>query len=1143
MNNYFGSSISQEEVQRQMLGQGRGQHQQNGDLTMLDTGADRGQQHGHPMPGMTNSPMVGGGGGDAIEEMFRNTSDAFNRERNIGAFGVQYQSPLQLQHAQHQAQQLEAERRMQMMQFGTGSSDFRNFQFGGMSSAQDGMSGGFDGMGGTMGLAGNTSAFPQSNMMAMAGGNNFIQPDMVGNMMAFSNLNMGSMRADTMNMGLFGSHGMGNQYGSPMSNVSPSFSMDMSMGNDRMNASSANTVSGNNNMHSNLGVDGTMMDVERNFGTSDHSDSTSPGQVPEASNDQPRNVFQAPALAKRTSSASTVQPTPTLALSKPTPMSSSTTPVASAIAVAAPVPASASTPAPATPLEAPTPGERAAGSPGVVGPQPDKKRDVYSKTGFDMIRALWYVATRPNPQVRLGAVDMSCAFVVCDVTLNDCPIVYVSDNFQNLTGYSRHEIVGQNCRFLQAPDGKVEAGTKREFVENQAVLNLKNSIAAGKEIQQSLINYRKGGKPFLNLLTMIPIPWDTDEIKFIIGFQIDLVECPDAITGQEAGNVEVSYKHSDIGQYIWTPPSTTQQLEPDSGQTLNADDVSALLQAMNPKTPTSDWHKQSWDKMLLENADDVIHVLSLKGLFLYVSPSAKKILEWDGGELVGNPISSICHPSDIVPVTRELKDTTAGNTVNLVFRIRRKLSGYAWFESHGSLFVEQGKGRKCIVLVGRKRPVFALQRRDLEANGGIGDSEIWTKLSTAGMFLFVSASVRSLLDLLPENLQGTGIQDLMRKESRPEFGRAIEKARRGRIVSVKHEVQNKRGQVLQALTVLYPGDAVEGSKPSFLLAQIKLLKATSRTLAPATGVTKSIPAGTMPTPEAPNSPLVARSSSTFTVASSNTLVTTTPNAPGGVVALPANAAVAVTKGNQDAALAADDNIFDELKTTRCTSWQYELRQMEKVNRLLAEELAQLLSNKKKRKRRKGGGNVIRDCANCHTRNTPEWRRGPSGNRDLCNSCGLRWAKQVCSSSAQVSFHRQGRKGLTRISQTGRVSPRNSVASRGGNGDNLSRKSSSPGHYPSIPSPLGDHSNNNNHNNNNNGHSRHNSTNLQERLSSNSVSASPTPKTENKPSPPILQQLQQEEGGGLMGPPRSQPRLEGGSGMEMSSIREERETSA
>merc|ERR1711939_315526 len=98
-------------------------------------------------------------------------------------------------------------------------------------------------------------------------------------------------------------------------------------------------------------------------------------------------------------------------------------------------------------------------------------------------------------------------------------------------------------------------------------------------------------------------------------------------------------------------------------------------------------------------------------------------------------------------------------------------------------------------------------------------------------------------------------------------------------------------------------------------------------------------------------------------------------------------------GNQDESLASEDNVFDELKTTRSSSWQFELRQMERQNRLLSEELQGLLSRKKKRKRRKGLGQLEKDCANCHTRVTPEWRRGPSGQRDLCNSCGLRWAKQ------------------------------------------------------------------------------------------------------------------------------------------------------
>ena len=598
-----------------------------------------------------------------------------------------------------------------------------------------------------------------------------------------------------------------------------------------------------------------------------------------------------------------------------------------------------------------------------VGPQPEKeKKTIYSKSGFDMLKALWLVATRKNPKIHLGAVDMSCAFVVCDVTMNDCPIIYVSDNFQNLTGYSRHDIVGQNCRFLQAPDGNVESGSKREFVDDGAVYNLKKMVHEGREVQQSLINYRKGGKPFLNLLTMIPIPWDTDEIRYFIGFQIDLVECPDAVaSGQEFGGIKVNYKHSDIGQYIWQPPNAGQ-LESENGQTLGVDDISTLLQQFSPKGMVSDWHRQSWDKMLLENTDDVVHVLSLKGLFLYLSPSCKRILEYDTAELVGNSLSSVCHPSDIVPVTRELKDTSQNSPVNIVYRIRRKNSGYTWFESHGSLFVEHGKGRKCIILVGRKRPVIALSRRSLDHFGGIGDSELWTKLSTSGMFLFVSSNIRSLLDLQPDDLIGTSIQELMRKESRPEFGRAVEKARRGKVVTCKHEIQNRRGQVLQAQTVLYPGDATEGQKPSFLLAQTKLLKASSRSIAPA-GSTKS-----------------------GSVAGKSD--------PGHHTHLSQPAGGKLAPGTQDAALASDDNMFDELRTTKCSSWQFELRQMEKINRILAEELGGLLSNKKKRKRRKGVGNIVRDCANCHTRNTPEWRRGPSGQRDLCNSCGLRWAKQV-----------------------------------------------------------------------------------------------------------------------------------------------------
>lgn len=939
MNHFYQNQLSPEQLRRQHpAAQPRGMAMPN-NIAPPSHNDHRASRHPQAMmpPMQSDTSMVGG---DSIDDIISQNTETRRRRSVPHPF-----SP-------SQAAQDEAERRMSMMEFGSSNDHFRGFQFGSPlattaapSSMADGLPayGNMPAMSSPIGMQGAVSF---NNSMGMSDPNDFsaISPDVMNNMMSFSNLNMGSMSSNPNSMPLFDHSSMSPHFDNSMDHVGHDFAMDLNPGEDPISATSAHPPG-------TVGMDegdDEMIPVSQGYAS---NSSGTPQRPPQSSNGHMHHYNMAPRLSREVSSSTSFHQSPKPSISTESPTTAGGT-------------VSAATPADSNSAET----------------------SIYSKSGFDMIRALYYVSTRPNPEIQLGAVDFSCAFVVCDITMNDCPIIYVSDNFQNLTGYSRHDIVGQNCRFLQAPDGKVEAGTKREFVENDAVYNLKKKIQEGKECQQGLINYRKGGKPFLNLLTMIPIPWDSKEIRYFIGFQIDLVECPDAIAGKEkAGMFPVNYKHSDIGQYIWTPPQSNQW-DPDSGQTLGLDDVSTLLQQFKPGAALSDWHKQSWDKMLLENTDDVVHVLSLKGLFLYLSPSCKRILEYDPNELVGNPISSICHPSDIVPITRELKDTAVEKYVNIVFRVRRKQSGYTWFESHGSLFVEQGKGRKCIILVGRKRPVFALSRRDVEANGGIGDGELWTKLSTSGMFLFVSSNVRSLLDLQPDHLVGTSIQDYMRKETRPDFGRAIEKARRGRIVSCKHEVQNRRGQVLQASTVLYPGDASEGQKPTFLLAQTKLLKASSRALAPASSAGKSTSSITGGPPEDPTQP------SHGSLASPSRSRAMSSAEPSGVVSAAQGGGLSL--GSQDVALASDDNIFDELKTTRCSSWQFELRQMEKVNRLLAEQLGTLLSNKKKRKRRKGVGNAIRDCANCHTRNTPEWRRGPSGNRDLCNSCGLRWAKQV-----------------------------------------------------------------------------------------------------------------------------------------------------
>lgn len=651
---------------------------------------------------------------------------------------------------------------------------------------------------------------------------------------------------------------------------------------------------------------------------------------------------------------------------------------------------------PSTPSEAMDSPAQELESPKGPEPEPSQYKNIYSQSGFDMLGALIKVASRKNPEINIGKVDMSCAFVVCDLTLPDCPITYVSEIFERLTGYTKYEVLGRNCRFLQSPDGKVQAGTRRDFVDNDSVLYLKNRITARKEAQRSLINYRKGGQPFMNLLTMIPITGDEpDKIRYYVGFQVDLVEKPASVEAKGVnGMYTVDYTQGSLPQYTWQPPESLRPI--DDGQTISRDDVSTVLSSINNRTE-SDLTKRMWDKVLLENTDDVVHVLSLKGLFLYLSPSCRQVLEYDASELVGTALSSICHPSDIVPVTRELKDTTTTAAVSVVYRIRRKKSGYTWFESYGSLCVEQGKGRKFIILVGRERPVYALDRNDIEAAGGIGEGEMWAKLSTSGMFLFVPGNVRALLDRMPEDLVGTSIQVLMRSDTRVEFNRHLEKARTGQRVTHKHEILNKRGLGLSAETTLYPGDACEGSKPTFLVAQTRLLKPSSRGNAPPLISHSSSLSMMSHNSHSDGSSLSQASGLNRRSSNDGELTPRSGTSFQGPITQPGGAGLPI--GTQDQALASDENIFDELKTTRSTSWQFELRQMEKSNRVLAEELALLLANKKKRKRRKGSGQPERDCVNCHTRSTPEWRRGPSGNRDLCNSCGLRWAKQVSQCGA------------------------------------------------------------------------------------------------------------------------------------------------
>nr|AML77426.1 putative LOV domain-containing protein [Narcissus viridiflorus] len=109
-------------------------------------------------------------------------------------------------------------------------------------------------------------------------------------------------------------------------------------------------------------------------------------------------------------------------------------------------------------------------------------------------------------KISLGRIKQS--FVLTDPNLPDMPIVYASDTFLNLTGYSRHEVLGRNCRFLNGPGTDVEA-----------LQEIKDGIQAQQACKVRMLNYRKDGSSFWNLLHISPVRNATGKIAYYVWVQ------------------------------------------------------------------------------------------------------------------------------------------------------------------------------------------------------------------------------------------------------------------------------------------------------------------------------------------------------------------------------------------------------------------------------------------------------------------------------------------------------------------------------------------------------------------------------------------------------------------------------------------------
>ena len=103
--------------------------------------------------------------------------------------------------------------------------------------------------------------------------------------------------------------------------------------------------------------------------------------------------------------------------------------------------------------------------------------------------------------------------VITDNRLPGNPIVFVNEAFENLTGYTKEEILNRNCRFLQGSD------------TNQLGLEvIRKATSEGKPCRVDLRNYRKEGTLFWNELSVAPICNQIGEVTHFVGIQKDITK-------------------------------------------------------------------------------------------------------------------------------------------------------------------------------------------------------------------------------------------------------------------------------------------------------------------------------------------------------------------------------------------------------------------------------------------------------------------------------------------------------------------------------------------------------------------------------------------------------------------------------------------
>ncbi|MGM0433878.1 MAG: sensor domain-containing protein [Pseudomonadota bacterium] len=177
---------------------------------------------------------------------------------------------------------------------------------------------------------------------------------------------------------------------------------------------------------------------------------------------------------------------------------------------------------------------------------------------------------REAPFLASALSEVECGVTISDPNLEGSPLVYVNDAFTRMTGYTRAETLGRNCRFLQG-----------HLRDQPGIQKIRNALARGVDSNTVLTNIRRNGEAFQNRLRLRPIRANDGTISHIIGIQED-------VTREQAALESLDLQKRRYENLIETGASYIWHMNAD-GELQGLDPAWLALAGVPSSSDTPDW--------------------------------------------------------------------------------------------------------------------------------------------------------------------------------------------------------------------------------------------------------------------------------------------------------------------------------------------------------------------------------------------------------------------------------------------------------------------------------------------------------------------------------------------------------------------------